>query len=162
PEPFRSRLSDRPYDGAIAFADSQVGRLVALLETRKLLDRTLIVVVGDHGESLGQHREETHGFFVYEGVLRVPLIVRTPLAGGRGRRIADVVRSVDVMPTVLDFLGIQQPEAVDGTSLVPAITAGSAPRDLETYAETYYARHHYGWSELVAMRQDRYKIIDAP
>src|SRR5919197_2328620 len=156
PEPFNTRFAGRPYYAQIAFVDSQLRRLVAFVEQRNVLDRTLIVVVGDHGESLGEHREDTHGFFVYESVLRVPLIVRTPLAATGGRRVTDPVRSVDVMPTIVALLGFRGPADIDGTSLVPAITNRARPRDLETYSESYYARHHYGWSELLAMRQGRY------
>ena len=101
PEPYRSMYPDRPYIGEIAFADAQVGRVLSYLETHALLDRTIVVVMGDHGESLGDHGEATHGFFVYESVAHVPLIIRAPFSATLGgRRVADVVRSVDVMPTV--------------------------------------------------------------
>ena len=117
PEPFRSAFHD-PYIGEIAFADSQVGRLLDALDRRGQLDRTVVVVAGDHGESLGDHGERDHGVFVYESVLRVPLILRAPhVAPGR---IDDVVRLVDVMPTVLDLLGLPRPRT-DGVSLADAI-----------------------------------------
>ena len=103
PEPFRSRYTD-PYLAEIAFADAQIGRLLEALERRKLLDRTIVVVTADHGESLGDHGERDHGIFLYESVLRVPLIIRGP--GISPRRLADVVRLVDVMPTALDLLGV--------------------------------------------------------
>jgi arylsulfatase A-like enzyme/tetratricopeptide (TPR) repeat protein len=162
PEPFRSQFDGRPYDGEIAFVDAQLGRLVGFLVDRQLLERTLIVVIGDHGESLGEHQEETHGFFLYEGVLRVPLVIRTPFSALRGRRVADVVRSVDVMPTILDFLGLEAPGTVEGTSLTRPMAGTGRITDLETYSETLYPRHHYGWSELRAVRQGRYKVIEAP
>jgi arylsulfatase A-like enzyme len=100
--------SDRAtgYQGAIAFMDSQIGRVLAFLDARHLLDRTLVVLAGDHGESLGEHGERTHGLFVYEGVTRVPLIIRAPSWRTGGRRVTDVVRSVDVIPTVLNILSI--------------------------------------------------------
>ena len=78
PEPYKSRYANRPYAGEIAFVDSQVGRLLAWLDTHHLLEKTIVVVIGDHGESLGDHGESTHGFFVYESVLHVPLMIRAP------------------------------------------------------------------------------------
>jgi choline-sulfatase len=101
PEPFRSRYFDQ-YVGEIAFADSQIGRLLDALDRKQLTDRTTMIVVGDHGESLGDHGEKDHGRTLYDSVLRVPFIVRSP--GLAPRRVGDVVRLVDVMPTVLAFL----------------------------------------------------------
>jgi arylsulfatase A-like enzyme len=109
-----------------------------------------VIVVGDHGESLGEHGEQTHGLFVYESVTRVPLIIRAPAARMRGRRVADVVRSVDVMPTVLDLLGIPVPASVAGASLAARTTGAAGEAKLETYSETMYPRYHFGWSELRA------------
>jgi arylsulfatase A-like enzyme/Tfp pilus assembly protein PilF len=162
PEPFKSRYSDRPYTGAIAFTDSQVARVVAFLEQRNLLDRTVVAVIGDHGESLNQHREGTHAFFIYESTIRVPFVVRAPFARLRGRRVADPVRSVDLLPTVLDLLGIPPPRAIAGRSLVPLMAGTRRTLDLEGYAEAMYPLHHYGWSDLRAWRVGRYKAIDAP
>src|SRR6202030_56676 len=132
------------------------------LESRQLLDRTIVVVVGDHGESLGEHGERTHGLFVYEGVTRVPLIIRAPSSRMRGRRVADVVRSVDVMPTVLELLGIPVPSSVAGTSLAARMPGATGEAELDTYSETMYPRYHFGWSELRAVRAGNYKLIAAP
>ena len=112
PEPFASRYKGHPYNGEIAFADSQVGRLVSLLESRGLYDHTVIVVMGDHGESLGEHGEGSHGFFVYNSVTHVPFVIRAPFSQTANRRVADPVRSVDVMPTVLDLRGAPPPRNV--------------------------------------------------
>ena len=115
PEPYRSRYPDDPYQGEISFADSQVGRVVQALRDRELLDRTIIVVIGDHGESLNDHGEATHGFFVYESVMHVPLMIHAPFSAMQRRRVADPVRSVDIMPTVLDLLGVPAPHvSIDG------------------------------------------------
>ncbi|PYR95269.1 MAG: hypothetical protein DMF84_01595, partial [Acidobacteria bacterium] len=119
PEPYQTRFARRPYLGEIAFVDSQVGRIRSFLETHGLLDRTVIVAVGDHGESLGDHGESTHGFFVYDSVLRVPLLMRTPYDALRARRVTDLVRSVDVAPTLLDLLAIPFDGRIDGQSVVP-------------------------------------------
>jgi choline-sulfatase len=163
PEPFRARHFD-PYVGEIAFADSQIGGLLDALEHRQLLERTLVLVAGDHGESLGEHGEEDHGIFVYESVLRVPLIIRLPRIGRdrqvAPRRIGDVVRLVDVMPTVLDLLGIPEPP-MDGVSLLGRMRGTQGPLDLEAYAESMYPAR-FGWSPLKTLRDGRFKMIDAP
>ncbi|MEK6631424.1 MAG: sulfatase-like hydrolase/transferase [Acidobacteriota bacterium] len=162
PEPFKSRYEDHPYNGAIAFTDAQVARVIGFLEQHDLLDRTIVVVMGDHGEGLNQHSEGTHGFFIYESTTRVPLIIRAPFDQTRRRRVADPVRSVDVLPTVLDLLGVPSPKAIAGVSLAPLMTGARKTLDLEGYAEALYPLHHYGWSELRAWRAGRFKAIDAP
>jgi arylsulfatase A-like enzyme/Tfp pilus assembly protein PilF len=162
PEPFASRYRTHPYSGAISFADSQVARVIAFLDQHHLLDRTVIAVVGDHGEGLNQHQEGTHGFFIYQSTMRVPFIVRAPFERTRGRRVADPVRTVDLFPTVLDLLGVPVPKGIAGVSLAPLMTGATARLDLEVYAEALYPLHHYGWSELRAWRAGQYKVIDAP
>lgn len=163
PEPFNSRFRGRPYQGEISFADSQVGRLVSFLQERKLLEKTVIIVVGDHGESLGDHGESGHGFFVYESVMHVPMIVRTPYALTRGHRVTDPVRTVDILPTALDLLGVRTKlPVIDGVSVVPLLTGARNRMDLEAYGEALYPLHHFGWSDLRTLREGRYKVIAAP
>ena len=162
PEPYRSRFPEDPYTGEVAFMDAQIARVVEFLKARGLMDRTVIAVMGDHGESLGEHGENTHGFFVYESVTHVPFLVRTPFERTHGRRVADPVRAVDLMPTVLDLLGVAHPGGMAGTSLVPLLTGDQQELGLEGYAEAMYPLHHYGWSDLRAMRNGRFKVIDAP
>jgi arylsulfatase A-like enzyme/Tfp pilus assembly protein PilF len=162
PEPFESRYKGHPYNGEIAFADSQIARLVSVLQARGLYDRTVIVVLGDHGESLGDHGESSHGFFVYNSVTHVPFLIRAPFTGAAHRRVADPVRSVDVMPTVLDLLGAPHATGISGVSLVPLMTGAKRELGLDAYSEAMYPLHHYGWSDLRALRSGRYKVIDAP
>ena len=162
PEPYRSRFEGRPYDGEIAFTDAQVGRVIAYLEKHGLLDRTVVIVAGDHGESLGDHGEEAHGFFIYESVMRVPLIVRAPYQAMRGRRVDDPVRTADVLPTTLDLLGVAPPASAEGRSLAPLMTGAVRELGLEAYAEATYPLHHFGWSDLRALRSGRFKLIAAP
>jgi arylsulfatase A-like enzyme/Tfp pilus assembly protein PilF len=167
PEPFKSRYPADPYQGEISFADSQVGRVVQFLRDRDLFERTVIVVIGDHGESLKDHGEEGHGFFIYESVVHVPMIVHAPDRARsvmKGRHVTDSVRAIDVMPTVLDLLGVPAPAAavVDGVSLTPLMTGARPDMGLEAYAEAVYPLHHFGWSDLRALRQGRYKLIAAP
>ena len=155
PEPFASRHD--PYVAEIAYADSQIARLLDALDHRGVLDRALVIVTADHGESLGDHREMDHGIFLYEGVTHIPLIIRA--SGVAPRRIADIVRITDIMPTILDLLGLPQP-AVDGVSLGGLMRGLSEP-EREAYAESLYPQTH-GWAPLFALRRDRFKFIDAP
>jgi arylsulfatase A-like enzyme/cytochrome c-type biogenesis protein CcmH/NrfG len=161
PEPYRSRFpatAQGAYDGEVAYTDAEIGRLLSALEASGQLDSTLVVVVGDHGESLGEHGEQQHGFFVYDAAVHIPLIIAGP--GVPARTVTEQVRIVDVMPTVLDLLGVTPPEEVQGQSLTP-LGRGEA-LDLLAYSETYYPRYHYGWSELTAVRDGRFKFIAAP
>ena len=161
PEPFRSRFPatlSGAYDAEIAATDAEVGRLLEHLESEGRLDDTLVVVLGDHGEMLGEHREQTHGFFIYEAALRIPLIVAGPSLPAR--TLTDLVRIVDVLPTVLELLGVGAPEPVQGRSLMP-LTRGEN-LGLMAHAESWYPRYHYGWSELQSIRDGRYKLIRAP
>jgi len=158
PEPYRTQYAHSLYLGEIAFADSQIGRLLEALERRGLLHRTIVVVAGDHGESLGERGERDHGILIYENVLRVPLIVRVP--GIAPFRIGEVVRLTDLMPTILDLLDVAGPPS-DGVSLVDLIGGRRRGLDLEAYAESLYPGR-FGCSTLRALRQGRFKVIDAP
>jgi len=160
PEPYRSQHPGRPYDGAIAFVDSQIGRLLAFLEARGVLDRTLVVVIGDHGEGLGEHGEWTHALFAYDSVLRVPFIVRAPRAELGGRRITSVVRSVDVMPTSLDLIGVPAPGAIDGVSLTGLMSGSATDPGLDAFAENEYPRLHFHRSGLHMVRSGPFKLIE--
>jgi arylsulfatase A-like enzyme/Tfp pilus assembly protein PilF len=162
PEPFLSRYKGHPYNGEVAFADSQVARLIAQLQSMGAYERTVILVMGDHGESLGDHGEISHGFFIYNSVTHVPFAIRAPFSLTQRRRVADPVRSVDVMPTALDLLGFPAPKGISGTSLVPLMTGAKQELGLDAYSEAMYPLHHYGWSDLRALRSGRYKVIDAP
>ncbi|HEV7519422.1 MAG TPA: sulfatase, partial [Thermoanaerobaculia bacterium] len=164
PEPFASRYALHPYNGEIAWTDSLVGQLLAGLERLGVRERTVIAILGDHGESLGEHGETGHGFFLYEPTTRVPFLLAGPYPGLAGKRVRAVARHVDLMPTVLELLGITDGPPVQGRSLVPLITgkAASAAALPQGYSEAFYARFHYGWSELRAVRTERYHFIEAP
>ena len=146
------------YDAEVAFTDAQIGRLLEGLGDAR--DHTIIVVVGDHGESLGEHEEQQHGFFIYDAVTQVPLIV-SGVPRARPSVVNGQVRIVDVMPTILAALEIAGPSANQGTSLLPAIEGAKLEERLG-FAESWYPRFHYGWSELTAVRDGRYKFIAAP
>ena len=161
PEPFASRYAGRPYNGEVAWTDEVVGRLLAGLDRLGLNRRTLIAVIGDHGESLGEHGETGHGFFVYEPTTRVPFLLAGPYPGLAGRRVPGVVRHVDLLPTLLELLGVAAPPT-QGQSLVPAILGRQDAPVLAGYSEAFYPRFHYGWSELRAVRSGRWHFIEAP
>jgi arylsulfatase A-like enzyme/Tfp pilus assembly protein PilF len=162
PEPYRSRFPNDAYTGEIAFADAQVARLIQFLDTRDLLAKTVVVLAGDHGESLGEHGESTHGFFVYQSVVEVPFAILTPSRSLQKRRVAEVVRGVDLMPTVLDLLNVPLTDNVDGQSLVPLMAGTVHDAGLEAYSESMHPRYHFGWSDLRSLTSGRFKYIDAP
>lgn len=161
PEPFRQSYAEDSYSGEIAYMDQQVGRLLDTLTQMGLQSRTLVAVIGDHGESLGEHGEMTHGVFLYDSTLRVPFLLAGP-GVPRGKVIQTQVRSIDVMPTILAFLHLHATREVQGVSLWPAIQQPSAFRAQDSYAETLYPRIYMGWSELRAIRTERWKLIVAP
>lgn len=161
PEPFASEYTGRPYDGEVAYADALVGRIDAALTTAGLRDRTLVVITSDHGEGLDDHGESVHGFFVYESTLRVPLIMRGPGIPS-GTRVPVVARSVDLLPTILDLTGLAaHTPPVSGRSLAAALRGGALDETV-AFAESLWPLVHYGWSDLRALRDGRWKYILAP
>jgi arylsulfatase A-like enzyme/Tfp pilus assembly protein PilF len=160
PEPYRSRYPTQPYVAEIAYTDHVVGRLLAWLREAGLMERTLVVLTADHGESLGDHGEATHAYFIYDSTTAVPLIVRTPW-GDHGRRSLQV-SSVDIMPTVLDLVGLAPQEEIDGRSLARAIVDPEADLGRAAYSETYFPRYHFGWQHLRGLRDGSWFFVDAP
>jgi arylsulfatase A-like enzyme/Flp pilus assembly protein TadD len=161
PEPYKHQYAKNLYDGEIAYMDEQVGRLLDGLEQLGLTSRTLVIAVGDHGESLGEHGELTHGVFLYDATLHVPLIVAGPDVP-QGRVIDDQVRSIDLHPTAMEFLHLPPSPEAQGANLWPLIQRGTHVRSNYSYGETLYPRTYMGWSELRAMRTDDWKLIVAP
>jgi tetratricopeptide (TPR) repeat protein len=162
PEPFKSRYVASPYDGEVAFVDSLIGMLIERLERRGWYDTSLIVFTSDHGEALGEHGESTHGFFLYDATVRVPLIIK-PVTGGDARRaLSGQVRSIDIAPTVLGLAGVDRHPRMQGESLAPRLAGTGADTPLEAYSETYFPYFHFEWSPLTALRTGRYKYVDAP
>lgn len=144
-----------PYDAEIAVADDAVGRITAFLKQRNQLATSLLIVTSDHGESLGEHGERSHGVFLYDATLQIPLIIRGP-GFDAGMRDGRLVSLVDILPTVLDALGIAKPAGIDGASML------SAPVRQVAYAESFYPRFDLGWSELRAARTLAEKLVMAP
>jgi arylsulfatase A-like enzyme/Flp pilus assembly protein TadD len=158
PEPYAGRYRGRPYDGEIAFADAQVGRLMTALTRQGLLEKSLVVLVSDHGESLGEHGEKTHGLFVYNATLHIACIVKAP--GAAARVVADEVSLVDVMPTVLQALRIPIPSSVQGRSLLSLVAGRRAENASNLYAESYPPLLHFGWSLLRSLEWRGWKYIE--
>ena len=161
PAPYSEQYKDRPYDGEIAFADAQVGRLVAYLKAKGVYQNTLIVLTGDHGESLGEHGEKTHGFFIYNVTLHVPVIIRLP-GSSQPRVVPELVSLADLMPTILNVLRLDVPSQVQGLNLLPMMASKGKEEPRNLYAETFLPRLHFNWSELRAVETDKYHFIDAP
>jgi len=164
PAPYDQQYKEHPYDGEIAFADSQLGRLLDYLKQNKLYRNSLIALSGDHGESLGEHGEQTHGFFIYNATMHVPLIVKLPGEMSAHKPIAAPVSLVDILPTVLNALQIDAPPVLQGHSLLPLIAAKASPEasPSDIYGETFLPRIHFNWSELRGIEIGKYHFIDGP
>lgn len=166
PPPYDREYRDRPYDGEIAYSDENVGHLVDGLKRNGLYDNCLIVLLGDHGEGLGEHGEKTHGFFIYDSTLRIPLIFKLPGASGpRAKRIAGPLRIIDVAPTILQILGlsgkVRAPE-VQGKGAYSALLGKASLSDRLSQAEIMLPYYHFEWSPLFSIRMGRHKYIEAP
>jgi choline-sulfatase len=160
PADLAERYRQIPYDGEIAFVDRQFARLLSALDAAKATSRTVVLVTADHGESLGEHGEGTHGIFLYDATLRVPLVIAGPrIAAGRVSRT--VARSIDVLPTLADLAGLPRPGDIDGRSLRPAAD-GQDMSDAPSYAESLYSDLELGWAPLYAWRTAGFKYIKAP
>lgn len=169
PEPFKTKYATVPYDGEIAYVDSALGALFSALKLRGLYDRSVIAVVADHGEALGEHGEETHGLFLYDETVHVPLLIKLLAPRARPSRVDRRVGLVDVSPTLLQAVGVEAPSSMQGSSLLETFPRGSAERDAAresdaspSYAETNYPRRAFGWSALRAWRQGKFLYVDAP
>ena len=161
PEPFRSEYKTHLYDGEIAYADHELGRLIEWLKQNQLYNQSLIVFLSDHGESLGEHGEHEHGFFVYNATVHIPLIVKPPAGSGiRPARVSRPVETVSLAPTMVDVAGIHDP--IEKQLPAHALFGAAADTADEAYSETFYPFSSFGWSPLHALETNRYHYIDAP
>jgi arylsulfatase A-like enzyme/Tfp pilus assembly protein PilF len=155
PPSFAARYKGNEYEGEIAYADSQIARVITLLKTQRRYDNTLIIAMADHGEGLGEHGEDTHGIFLYDSTVHIPLIVKLPTGTQKGTTHAEQVSSVDVLPTVLEVAHVPDPSNIDGHSMLK-------PRpDAVVMSETDYPLR-FGWAPLRAARTTANKFIEAP
>ncbi len=173
PEPYKTRYASQLYNGEIAYADAAVGKLMNEIRKHGLYDETMIAVMADHGESLGAHGENTHGIFLYDETLHVPLLIKLPASRSAGKKVDARVRLVDVAPTILQEAGLTVPKEMQGESLSSMMPAANAPAhsgaskpepqdERPAYAETDYPHRAFGWSSLRALRTGKYLYIRAP
>jgi arylsulfatase A-like enzyme/Tfp pilus assembly protein PilF len=160
PSPFRERYKDRPYDGEIAYADRELGRLMESLKRKSLPEKMLVAVLSDHGESLGEHGEYSHGVFLYDSTLRIAFLLSGP-GVPPGLRVPQQARTIDLLPTILELMGSQAPAGIEGSSLVPLFHGKDAGTAI-SYAETLFPKINLGWAELRAIRTNQWKYIRAP
>ncbi len=160
PPGFASAFANRLYDGEIAFADAELGRLLAGVRRRWGTSGLLVIATSDHGESLGEHAEPTHSYSIYDATQRIPLVMSGPgLAAGRV--VEAPVRLIDVAPTLLGLVGAEPLAGASGKDLRPVI-AGSEGEERIAYLETLATQIDFGWSPLLGLRTGRYKYIRAP
>jgi tetratricopeptide (TPR) repeat protein len=156
PEPFTSRFRQSLYAGEIAYTDHCIGRVIDKLKNLGLYDSTLLIITSDHGESLGEHLERTHAYFVYQGTIKVPLIFKIP-GGAKGKRISGVAGLIDIVPTVCVILGVKAPGRVHGQNLFGR--AWHRPRKRQLYCESLTPLRMYGANPLRGIVTDRFKYI---
>lgn len=161
PAPFAQNPALQPYDAELSYVDFQIGNLLDSLREKKLLENTVVVVVADHGESLGEHHEQSHGIFIYDSVSRVPLIFWNVENIKPGTVVRGLARTVDITPTILDLLHAGNIAHTDGVSLAPGMISGNS-RISEAYEETFLPQNHYGWSPLFGLRTPQWQFILAP
>ena len=145
---------------ATSSPDSTVGKILTALRTKELLDDAIVVVVSDHGESLGAHGEDTHGIFLYDETIHVPLLLKLPQNQLAGKRVSARVRSLDIAPTVLEAAGVPVPSQMQGQSLL-RLAKTSTAADVPVYAGSEFPRQAFGWSPLESWRSGKYLYIRA-
>src|SRR3989454_942871 len=160
PPPYSQTYKDHLYDGEIAYADAALENFVAYLKKLGRYENSVIVVVGDHGEGLGEHHEDTHGIFLYDSTTHVPLIVKLPSRSNAAKVVDAQVRTTDILPTVLDLLHASVPVKLDGESLKPYF-GGAEFASRTAFGETDYPLR-FGWAPLRSVRAEGFKFIDAP
>ncbi|MBP7794441.1 MAG: sulfatase-like hydrolase/transferase [Candidatus Saccharicenans sp.] len=162
PSPYKEDFASQPYDGEIAYMDFYLGKILEALKSKELLDKTIIIIAGDHGEGLGDKVEKGHGLFLYEETVRVPLIIWNKKIFPKPGTANETVRLLDIAPTILELCGAEVSQLpVQGKSLLP-IMEKKERKDRTALIETFYPRENFGWSELVALVKDRWKYIQCP
>lgn len=160
PAPFDRKYAGKPYDGEVAYTDQQLGHLLDAVATKSPPERTVLLILSDHGESLGEHGEFSHGVFLYDSTLRIPWLMVAPGLPA-GRHVSEQARTIDLLPTVLSLLNGDVPAASQGVDLIPAIQ-GKSVAPTVSYGESLYPKTNMGWAELRSIRTLRWKYIRAP
>ena len=159
PEPFKTQYRDHLYEGEVAYVDFALGKLFNYMKDNNLFDNTAVIFTGDHGESLGQHGEKTHGFFAYNSSIWIPLIISAP--GKKPSRIDRYVSHIDIFPTACDVLELEKPSFLQGISLLPALNGKKLP-ERPIYFESLYPYYSRGWAPLKGFIHQGKKFIDSP
>lgn len=159
PEPFKTRFAANLYDGEVAYVDLIMGKLFKCLKDEQIFDETMIVFTGDHGESLGQHGELSHGFFAYNSSIWIPFIMKVP--GINPNKIEQNVSHLDIFPTICDAIGVSKPSFLQGNSLLP-VMEGKKLSDRTIYFESMNPFYSHGWAPLMGFIQNNSKFIESP
>ncbi len=160
PGEYGSRHSKAPYDGEIAYADAELGKLFQDLQGRNLFGNSVIAVAADHGEAFGEHGEFTHGVFLYDSTIHVPLVMKFQEGHWAGQSYAGRVCLADIAPTILAASSVPVPKEMQGQNLLTLLGRGAIDRP--AYSETRYTRRAFGWSSLAALRTESFLFIEAP
>lgn len=159
PEPFLTQYKDKPYDGEVAYVDFILGKLFQYIQVNRLFEKTMVIFTSDHGESLGEHGEPTHGTYAYNSTLWIPLIIATP--GIKPNKVYQFVSHIDIFPTVCEALGIEAPSFLQGVSLMPLMRGEKKPQRL-LYFESLQPYYNFGWAPLQGYINGKEKFIDSP
>ncbi len=159
PEPFLTQYKDKPYDGEVAYVDLILGKLFQYIQVNRLFEKTTVIFTSDHGESLGEHGEPTHGTYAYNSTLWIPLIIATP--GIKSNKVYQFVSHIDIFPTVCEALGIEAPSSLQGVSLMPLMRGEKKPQRL-LYFESLQPYYNFGWAPLRGYINGKEKFIDSP
>ncbi len=165
PEPFKSRYPGRPYDGEVAYTDQELGRFMQFLKGKDLYSSSLILLTSDHGEALGEHNEQQHGYYIYTSSIHVPLVMKFPATFEAAQRsIPQVVNTIDLAPTMVQLCALPSSElqSFQGYSLLTLVTKGPGAAARYGYSESLYPRSLVGASGLFGIRTERYQYIRAP
>jgi choline-sulfatase len=162
PAAVHERLHVSGYDAELSYVDMLLGQFWNTLARDGVYKRALIVFLSDHGESLGEHGEQTHGYFIYQSTLHVPLIFHWPQGRTFAARVTAPAGLIDVAPTILQFLGVPEPPQFQGRSLLGSLGSNAPAQDRPVYSESLYAHLHFGCAALMCLRVGRYKYIEAP
>lgn len=168
PEEYKKRWGNNPealYNGEVAFVDKFVGKIIDDLKTANLLEQTLVVIVGDHGEAFGEHQEYGHAIFCYEQNLKIPLVFYNPKVFPgklKGLRVKNRVSLIDIMPTILELYGQEIPGQIQGQSFAHLLTAHKEKKERTFYIESMHGKEERGWAPLTGIIYEQYKYISLP